>query len=158
MRLVPVVLEHEMDRALAREPRAHRLGDLAQDVALAVVADGVDGVEAQPVEMKLLEPVERILDVEIAHRPRLLAVEIDGRAPRRVVALGEELGPVDVEVVPLRAEMVVDDVEEHGEAARMAGIDEPLQILRPTVAAVRRAAPHPPIAPIPLASPTPPHH
>ncbi len=151
MRLVPVVLEHEMDRALAREPRAHCLGDLAQDRALAVVADGVDSVEAQPVEMKLLEPVERVLDVEFAHRLRRLAVKIDRRAPRRVVALGEEMLRVDVEVVPLRPEMVVDDVEEHGEVARMTGVDEALQILGPAVAAVGREDQHAVIAPIPLA-------
>ena len=40
-----------------------------EDVGFAVVDDGVDGIEAQPVEMELLEPVKRVLDIEIAHRP-----------------------------------------------------------------------------------------
>ena len=46
------------------------------------------------------------------------------------MALGEELGCDRGQVVTFRTEVVVDDIEEDGEAAGMAGLDEPLQILR----------------------------
>ena len=48
------------------------------------------GVEAQAVEVIFLEPVQRVVDEEVAHRPRLGAVDIDAGAPRRLVAVGEE--------------------------------------------------------------------
>src|SRR6185312_16180193 len=79
------------------------------------------------------------------------AVEIDRGAPWRVVPLGEELRRVEMEIVPLRTEMVVDDVKQDGEAARMAGVDEVLQIVGPAVAAVGREEQHAVIAPIALA-------
>ena len=47
-----------------------------------------------------------------------------------MMALGEELGCDRGQVVTFRTEVVVDDIEEDGEAAGMAGLDEPLQILR----------------------------
>ena len=80
-RRVGLVLENEMDLA-AGQRGAGVLGDLGDDGALAVVEDRVHGVEAQAVEVILLEPIERVVDEEVAHRPRLGAVEIDARRPR----------------------------------------------------------------------------
>ena len=45
--------------------------------------DVVDGVEAQPVEAVFLQPVEGVLDEEVAHRPLLVG---DGAAPGRLRA------------------------------------------------------------------------
>ena len=42
-------------------------------------------------------------------------------------------GAIDVQVIPLGAEMVVDDVEQDREAARMARLDQRLQILGPAI-------------------------
>ena len=52
------------------------------------VAHVVDGVEAQPVEAELVQPVERVLDEESPHRRRLVG---DGRAPGRLRGLIEEV-------------------------------------------------------------------
>ena len=104
-------------------------GDLGEDIGLAVVDDRVHGVEAQPVEMEFLEPIERVVHHEVAHRTARVAVEIDRRAPRRVMPLGEEVAGDDVQVITLRSEMVVDDVEQDREAARVAGLDQRLQVL-----------------------------
>ena len=61
---------------------------------------------------------------------RLRPVEIDAGAPGRLVALGEERLGVGVEVVPGRAEMVVDDVEEdHQPERRWARSIEALEIV-----------------------------
>src|SRR5207248_8132057 len=94
--------------------------------------------EAQPVEVKLLEPVERVVHYEIAHRPGARPVIIDRRAPGRVVPLGEEIGRDRVQVIPFRAEMVVDDIEEYRDPARVTRIDERLQSLRAAIARARR--------------------
>src|SRR5216683_367581 len=61
-RRVVVVLEHEMDMPSIVDPRADRRCDLLKNIRLAVVADGVNGVEAQTVEAILLQPIERVVD------------------------------------------------------------------------------------------------
>ena len=69
---------------------------------------------------------------------RARPVIIDRRAPGRVVPLGEEIGRDRVQVIPFRPEMVVDDIEQYREAARMAGIDQRLQLVRPAIARAGR--------------------
>ena len=66
--LVAVVFEDEMNLAIGDMP-AHGFADLVDDVGHGLVENGVDGIEPQPVEMVFLEPIERIMDKKIAHRP-----------------------------------------------------------------------------------------
>ena len=89
-RLVRVVFEHQMNRPVG-DPPPHGLRQFGQDVGVAVVDDRVHRVEPQPVEIVLLEPIERVLDHEVAHRAARDAVVIDRRAPRRAVPLGKEI-------------------------------------------------------------------
>ena len=49
-RLVAVVLQHQVDMPLVARPVAHRGAEFLDDVRCAVVADGVDGIQAQAVE------------------------------------------------------------------------------------------------------------
>ena len=145
---VAVVLQHDVHGARASRALAERVRDLGDDVGDAVVDDRVDGVEAQPVEPELLDPVQRVVHEEIAHRPRVTSVEIDRRPPwRRTVAV-EEPRRVGVEVVSLRAEVVVDDVEEHHQAAGVRRRDQALQVLRRAVRGVGRERQHAVVAPV----------
>ncbi len=73
-----------------RRHRRARPRNFRHDVLAAVVDDGVNRIESQPVEVEFLEPVQRVVDVEVAHRA-VLAIEVDGGAPGRVVPLGEKL-------------------------------------------------------------------
>ena len=45
-------------------------GQFVQHMLRAVVDDGVDSVKPQPVQMELLDPIEGILDNELAYRLR----------------------------------------------------------------------------------------
>ena len=136
------------------------LGDLAVDplqqapallehvafVALvtAHAADVERHVEAQPVEVVLVEPVERVVADELADLAA--AVVGPGVAPGRVAApvvvevdaalvvLAPAVEPPEVEVA--RAEMVVDDVEDHGDPAPMRGLDEGLEAVGAAVGAL----------------------
>ena len=65
-RLVLVVLEHQMDVAPSRDLAPDGCRDLLQDVLLAAVDDPVDGIEAQAVEAKLVEPVQGVVNGVIA--------------------------------------------------------------------------------------------
>ena len=82
MRLVAVVLEHQMDVPLGGDRAPDGRRDLLQDVLLAAVDDLVDGIEAQAVEAELLEPVQYV-----AARSRARSdFVIDRRAPGRVLS------------------------------------------------------------------------
>ena len=114
-----------------------------------VVHDRVHGVEAEPVEIVLLEPVERVLDREVAHRAAVLAVVVDAGAPRRLVAVGEEGRRVDGQVIAVGSEMIIDAVEDHHHVASVRGFDEVLEVVRPAVGGVGRVEEHPVVAPVP---------
>jgi hypothetical protein len=131
----------------ARRAVAHRGGDLADDVGLRLVDDCVDRVEPQAVKAELLEPVERVVDEEPAHR----AGEVDRGAPRRRAAPLEELRGVEVQVVAVGPEMVVDHVEQHHQAPGVRRIDQALEVRGRAVARVRRERQHAVVAPAALA-------
>ena len=137
MRLVLLILQNKMDLALLPARPAHPLRQLVQEMHRAVVHDGVDRIEAQPVEMKLLQPVERVVDHELPHRRRISAIVVDRAPPGGLVTVREDLRGVNREIVPVGAEMIVDDVEKDHEALAMGGIHEGFQILRPAIARVR---------------------
>src|SRR6185437_10829267 len=124
------------------EMRAHTLGELDQDMARAFVDDGMHGVEAQPIEMEFLKPVECVFDIEIADRPCLGTIEVDRGTPGRVMAIGDEIRRVEMEIIALGAEVVVDDVEKYRETPPVAGLDEALQIGGPPILRIGREEQH----------------
>ncbi len=141
------VLERQIDVACRPCRTARRSRQLAHDVRLAAIVHGVDGVEAQAVEVVLREPVERVVNEEVAHGAAVGAVEVDRRTPRRAVPLSEELRRVAVQVIALRAEMVVDHVEQHRQSMLMSCGYQGLEILRAAVTAVRGILQHAVVAP-----------
>ena len=88
------------------------------------------------------------MDGEVAHRRAVGAVVVDRRAPGRLVPVGEEAGGVGGQVVPVRPEVIVDDVEDDREAAGVGRLDEGLYVLGTAVAGVRRVGQHAVVAPI----------
>ena len=138
MHRVVVVLEHEVDVPLAAGSRAHRPCDLGQDVRLRVVTDRVHRIKAQPVEMEFRKPVERVVDVEVAHNAAVGTVEVDCRTPRRVMTLREELRCIQMEIVAVGAEVVVHDIEKHHQSACMRRLHEAPQIVGRAVRRLRR--------------------
>ena len=103
------------------------------------------GVEAQPVEAVLHQPVECVLDEVVAH---LRPAEVDRRAPGRLHVVAEEAVCVGVQIVPVRAEMVVHDVEHHHQPEPVRGVDQRLQLVRRAVRGIRRVRQHAVIAPV----------
>src|SRR5581483_83564 len=64
-------------------------------------------------------------------------VEVDRSAPRRVVTL-RKVGRKLVRVIPYRAEVVVDHVEDHSKVLGVAGIDEALESIGTAIGLERR--------------------
>ncbi len=109
------------------------------------VADGVDGVEAQAVEAEFIEPVERVVDEEIADLGRR---DIDRRTPRGVRRLVEERRGIGPEVIAFGTEVVVDDVEEDHEAQPVRRVDQRLQVVGRPIRFRRRERQHAVITPV----------
>src|SRR6516162_8223432 len=120
---------------------------LAKHVTSAKVVDLMNRVEPQPVDVIFGQPVQRIVDEESSYSIALRAVEIDRRAPRRAIAIGEEPA-ILAEVITFRTEMVVNDVEHDRESLAMACVDEPLESERPAIRCMRRVKIGAVIAPV----------
>ncbi len=126
----------------------HLARHLRQNLLPRWIVDLVDGVKPQTVEVKLVEPIEHVVDEKLAHR---LTVEGDGASPRRMTRRVEEVRRIEMEVIPFGSEMVVDHVEQDHEAARVRGVDQALQAFRPAIGDMGRVEQHAIIAPTAIA-------
>ena len=143
-------LEQEMDRP--GEARPEPRGEFVDDVRTAVVLDRMHRVEAQSVQAERVDPVFGVLDDEVSNGAGVGPVEIDGLAPQRPVARGGKVRRVGREVIPLRSEMIVDHVEQHGDAESVRRLDEGLEIIRPAVGRVGSVRVDAVVAPAPAAA------
>src|SRR5215831_12104138 len=146
-RLIAVVLEDEMNVAVVNTV-PDGLDDFADYIGLAAVKNRMDGIETQPVEMILLEPIERVLNKKVAHYAVTGSIEIDRGAPRCLVAFAEEIRSDRRQIIAFGAEMIVDDIEKDRQAARVACLNKLLQRVRRTVLRRRGIEKHAVITPI----------
>ncbi len=86
-------------------------------------------VEAKTVEMEFVDPITGVRDAELAHRAGVLAIEVDSGTPVGINVAGKILGREFGDVVAIRAEVVVDDIQDHAEAERMRAIDKTAKIV-----------------------------
>ena len=103
---------------------------LLEKMARRGVDQRMHRVEPEAVEVVVAQPHQRVVAEEPADLVAAGVIEIDRVAPRRVVAVGE-IRAEPAQVVAGRSEVVVDDVENDRQAAGVAGVDQPLQIVRP---------------------------
>src|SRR3954453_10015471 len=148
-RVMPVVVPQRVDTLYVDEshvlwlvlrgdenlPAARRfvraLHDLPED---RVVGDRLRRIEPQSVEIKLVDPVRGVLREEFAHALRLVIQLV---APF-VLAVGEIERREPAEITAVRTEMVVDDVEDHGESELMRRVDEAAEVVGRAVEMRRR--------------------
>src|SRR5882762_1370241 len=116
----------------------------------ARIKDSVKGVEPQHIDMKSFQPVKRVFDEKAAYVVAVGSVKVQRRSPRRLVMLGK-IWTIFAQIIAFRSEVVVDDVQCHGEAPRMRGIHQQLQIARSSVTVLDGKGIHAVIAPIPRA-------
>src|ERR1700752_5254486 len=108
--------------------RSHLPRDGGGNMIFRLIENCLRRVEPQPVEMILVDPIARIGDEEFARRAGIGTVEIDGLTPFVVVAIGEISRREQFEIVYVRTEMVVDDVEDDGDPESMGTVDEAAKI------------------------------
>ena len=80
-------------------------------------------IEAESVEVVFLDPVECVVDEEIAHHSTVAAIEINRFSPGSLMALGEEIRSVLAQIISLRAKVVVDHVQEDHQFSGVSGLD-----------------------------------
>ena len=136
-RLLRLVLGDD-DRLAPARRLAHPAGDRCEDVFVGVVEDALRRVEAQAVHVELLDPVARVGDEELADVLGVRPVEVDRLAPLGLAAVREVVFGELAEVVAVRAEVVIDHVEDDGEADTVGLVDEAAQIIRLAVETRRR--------------------
>src|SRR5450759_4124714 len=96
-----------------------------QDGDFAGHPNSVNGVQAQAVEAVFTQPKKRILDGEAADFAYPI---IDCAAPGRL-RVREEAGSIAAKIISFGAEVIVNDVEKHHEAAHVSLIDQGFQVV-----------------------------
>ena len=117
-------------------------------MGISVIGDGMDRIEAQPVDAVFLQPVEGVVKEEVAHDAAAFAVHVDACTPWCRMALREEGLGIGVQIIPRRAEMVVDHVEEDHQAKLVRALDETLEIIRAAIGGIGRVGQNAVIAPV----------
>src|SRR4030095_3126268 len=95
-------------------------------------------IKAQAVEMKILNPIACVRQEEFADSGRIVAIEIDRLPPFVPISVGEVSLRKFLQVIPIGAKMVVDDVEHTSEPRRVRVINEGAEIVRSAVEMCRR--------------------
>ena len=138
-------LARELRVDLVVAPLQHAPGVRQLLAVLVGAADVLGAVPPQTVHAELVQPHQRVVPDELAHfgaavvrprvaprRRRLRGVVVEEDATKVVLAPAIELPHVHVG----GAEVVVDHVVQHGDAARMRRIHESLQVIRRAVGAL----------------------
>jgi len=70
----------------------------------------MNSVQSKSVDVKLLKPVQRILDEEVADFITVGAIEVQSRSPGRAITVCK-IGAVLAKVIALRPEVVLNHVQ-----------------------------------------------
>src|SRR5215469_10182786 len=100
-RAIVIVFKHQVNLPPLIDPTPDGLRQFDQYVPGRVIDERMHGVEAQSVEVKFTQPIECVVNEELAYRPAVRAVEIQRFPPRRPVTVGKELRGILVQIVPL---------------------------------------------------------
>ena len=137
LRVLRLVLAHDQELApgcgLART--RHNLGEYVRRRA---VENRLRRVQTEAVETELAYPVLGVLDEEVAHGARVLAVEIERVSPVAAVPGAEIAVGECIDKTADAGAVVVDHVENHTQPERVGGVDECAHVVGRAVEARRR--------------------
>ena len=78
--------------------------------------DRIGGVETETIEVEFVHPVTAVADVKLANWLRIRSVEINGVAPVGFLFADEVIVRINRQVISVRSEMVVNDIQNDGQA------------------------------------------
>ena len=85
---------------------------------------------------------------EVAHRAGRGPVEVDRGAPGRALRRIEELRAIHMQIITVRTEVVVHDIEQDHHPQGVCAVDEGFQLIRCAVASRRRERQHTVVPPV----------
>ena len=88
----------------------NRNGKLGEEWDGTRIEDSMNSVQSKSVDVKLLNPVQRILDEEVADFITVGAIEVQSRSPGRAITV-RKIWAVLGKVIALRPEVVVNHVQ-----------------------------------------------
>src|SRR5687768_10756841 len=97
--------------------------------------------------MVLFNPIPRVLDEKLAHRPAILAIKVNGLAPFIRIAVRKIIRRKPLQVIPVRANMIVNDIQNDSQPKSMRPVHESAEVIRPSVQSGGREQIHSIIAP-----------
>src|SRR5947199_4135474 len=97
--------------------------------------------------MKFIDPVPSIGDKKLADGSGIAAIEIDAIAPLVRPLPIDVIVRKDAEVIAVRTEVIVDNIEDYREAERMRAVDKKTKVVRRTVKPARRKKVYSVVAP-----------
>src|SRR5262245_36074046 len=126
---------------------SHNRGDFSHNVPTRRIKNLLRRIEPQSIKMKFLDPITRVGDEKLSHWPAVRSGKVDRYAPFVFVAIGKIVRRKLLEIVSIRSEVVVNDVENHAESERVRAIHECAKAVRRTIKPRRRKQIHAIVAP-----------
>ncbi len=121
--------------------------NLSEYVFRRIVFDGLHRVEPQTVEVVFANPKLRVLHHVAPYVLATDVVVVDGVAPGRLVMRGE-VRTKHLQVIALGAEVVVDNVEDDGQAKLVRRVDEAAECAGPAIVRLHGVGRHAVVAPV----------
>src|SRR5688572_22573065 len=128
-RIVEIALgDHDQMPAALGLQFDHLAGQLFKKMGSRGVDQRVHRIEAQPIEVIIAQPDQSVIAYKTPNFIAVRSVEIYRLSPGRGITLGE-IGPEARQIIPRRSQVVVNDIENHRQAAPMTGIYQTLQLI-----------------------------
>src|SRR4030095_5818673 len=108
--IIEITFRDDMNRPLqdfCRSMDSHR--EFSDDMVGTEIINAMNGIQTQTVNMVFNEPIEGILNDEVAYRITVRTVIVDGCSPRGPVPIGKIRTKV-AEIIALRPQVVVHNV------------------------------------------------
>src|ERR1700721_1343962 len=93
------------------------------------VVNVLGGIEPQPIQMEFPDPVCGVRQIKLTNRPAVHAIEVDGVAPIGRVLQTEIIVAEFPQIVSVRTQVVVDDVQNDAHLVTMRGIDKGAELM-----------------------------
>ena len=110
-----LVLRDQNNRALS-SGFARGAADGADDIFLGFIKDALRRIESKSIEMELVDPVATVGHKKFAHWARVRPVEINRVAPIILVLASQIIVGINAEIISVRAEVVINNIENHAQA------------------------------------------
>src|SRR5215471_1093341 len=121
--------------------------DRGQNVFLGSIEDLLSGVQAQPIQVELFDPIGGVGQEKFAYGTGVWTIKVNGLPPVIFVSVGKVVTCEFLKIVAVRTEMVVNHIQNDGQARVMSAVHKRAEIVRLAVKPYRCKQPYAIVAP-----------